>query len=520
MESNRCGYSETTSATLGSGHVRPMREITGNSTDAGPMEPGTRSALTGRCMNRRVARSAHLVGLAALASVVGFGCAGTYESSVRHDIDATREQHAWSTERDPESVDEVAATDASSLQSGLAAYVALALHNNPEIRAAFERWQAFVHRISRARRLPEPTLSFGVFLRSVETRVGPQQGRVSLQQAFPWPTKLTAGADAASAQARAMQRRFEAQSLMVSQRVATAYWNLWQLRTTRTTQRQHLDVIKALAETVRARLATGEATLSDASQIDLTAARFEDTLFALDEAERAAEAQLRAALGVQGQLPVPTAHAPESPTLPTEDREALARAAQAHPMIVSMEFMAEASESTARAESAGRYPTFTLGGDWIIVGDGGHAGVSDPGKDAIMVMAGMVVPLWQGSYADTIDAARAEARAQRAEQEVLADRAEAELTTALSLLADAARRSTLYQHTLVPQAQSVYESVLGAYTVGRGTVAQALLAQRDLLELRVELDRARADHARAWSRLEEIVGRHVQRAEPAAEAEQ
>ena len=79
------------------------------------------------------------------------------------------------------------------------------------------------------------------------------------------------------------------------------------------------------------------------------------------------------------------------------------------------------------------------------------------------------------------------------------------------------RRTALYRGTLVPQAESAYDSVLGAYTVGRGTVAQALLAQRDLLELRVELDRARADHGRAWARLEEIAGREVRRAPIAPE---
>src|SRR5690606_2946179 len=128
-------------------------------------------------------------------------------------------------------------------------------------------------------------------------------------------------------------------------------------------------------------------------------------------------------------------------------------------------------------------------------------GVADSGKDAVIVGAGIRIPLWQGSYSDSIAAARADARAQRADQRALADRAAAELTTSLSNVEDAVRRAALYRGTLVPQAESAYDSVLGAYTVGRGTVAQTLLAQRDLLELRVELDRARADYERAWARL-------------------
>jgi len=51
--------------------------------------------------------------------------------------------------------------------------------------------------------------------------------------------------------------------------------------------------------------------------------------------------------------------------------------------------------------------------------------------------------------------------------------------------------------------------VLGAFTVGRGTAAQVLLAQGELLDLRVMLETARADYARAWARLEELTGREL-----------
>jgi len=79
---------------------------------------------------------------------------------------------------------------------------------------------------------------------------------------------------------------------------------------------------------------------------------------------------------------------------------------------------------------------------------------------------------------------------------------------------DAHRRLRLYRDTLIPQAQSAYESVIGSYAVGRSGVAAALLAQRDLLELAVALVRARADHGVAWARLERVVGRPVEAANP------
>ena len=432
------------------------------------------------------------------------GCAGTYESAGRGDLARAERAHRASSPRD-----DGGQAKRDRAEARLSGYLRLALESNPELHASFERWRASVHRISKARRLPEPTASFGYFVQSIETRVGPQQARISLQQAFPWPTRLSAGADAASAQARAMQRRFEAQALSVSQRVETAYWNLWQIRMTRSIRRQHLDVIRGLSESVRARLSTGATTLADLQQIDLTAARVEDNIRGMDEAERAAEAVLRATIGVAPDYAVPTPDEPGSATMPSDSPESLSASLRAHPMIDSLGLLAEASEATARAEGAERFPSFTVGADWIITGHAAMPGVAGSGRDAIIVGAGVRLPLWQGSYSEGIQAAQAESRAQRAERRALVERAEAELAATLANLRDATRRVELYRVTLVPQAETAYESVLGAYTVGRGAIAQALLSQRDLLELRIELERARADHARTWARLEELTAREL-----------
>ena len=129
-----------------------------------------------------------------------------------------------------------------------------------------------------------------------------------------------------------------------------------------------------------------------------------------------------------------------------------------------------------------------------------------------MVGGGISLPLWGGS-GENAEAARAEARASRSEKQAMEDRALLELRTRLSEVRDSVRRVDIYQHTLVPQAETAYVSVLGSYVAGTGTVAQTLLAQRELLELRGEFERARAEYAIAWAGLEEIVGRDVRRAQ-------
>jgi hypothetical protein len=80
------------------------------------------------------------------------------------------------------------------------------------------------------------------------------------------------------------------------------------------------------------------------------------------------------------------------------------------------------------------------------------------------------------------------------------------------MVRDSYRRVELNENTLLPQAEAAYASVLGAYATSRSTVAASLLAQRELLEIRVGLEQARAEHAAAWARLEQVVGRRVKQA--------
>lgn len=458
-------------------------------------------------------------GLLRIPPVVAFvgallllGCAGAAERAAWKD--ASRRDGSFEQARprgtSPESkASESAARRTKGEASSLDRYVALAMQRNPELRASFDRWRASVQRISMAGKLPDPQVSFGYFIQSVETRVGPQRARISLQQSFPWPTKLTASAGAAAAGARAQQVRVEALALAIRQRVEVAYFELWLVRQTRRIHAEHLLVVRSLSESVLARVATGAATLADQQQVDLAAARLEDTVLGMDEAEAAKVAQLHAALGTSTPRLPATETGPPPAALPNEEFESLAASARAHPFLRSFEELAVAKEEQARADTAGRYPNFSIGADYIVVGEAEMPNVADSGKDAISVGAGMTIPLWQGTYSDAAEASRAEADGQRAERDAAENRAIAELETALATVRDAARRVSLYKGTLLPQAESAYDSVLGSYATGRGTVAQTLLAQRDLLDLRLEVEQARAAHAMAWARLESVVGRHV-----------
>lgn len=296
--------------------------------------------------------------------------------------------------------------------------------------------------------------------------------------------------------------------------VSEAWWRLRWIRRAREVQREQLEILDGLGEALRGGLETGRILLADVSQVDLRRSRLRDALESLGEDEGVAEAALRGALGPGSPESLPTTGDAEI-ALPTEQPSQLEEAVRAHPFIQSFARLADAADAQADALWADRMPRFTIGADWIETG-ATSAAVEGSGDDAVIVSVGLTVPLWQGARADAQHAAEADAYAERAEQQSAEDLAIAELHRSLSAVRDSHRRVRLYRHTLLPQAQSVYESVAGAYVVGRGSVASTLLAQQELLELALGVERALAMHGTAWAQLERVTGRTIERvsAEP------
>jgi outer membrane protein TolC len=435
-------------------------------------------------------------GFPAIALFAIAGCAGSLEDSTRTSWDEAARERA---EAEP--------AEAGEPDGSLEWYVTRALATSPEMNAAFARWRRAVLGISRARRLPDPTISYAYFVRSVETRVGPQRHRLSLRQAFPWPTQLSAGGESAALEAQAEERRFEALALALRERVARAYWELWRVRRTHQAQLEQDDVLDGIAASVRGRVEVGGASLADLSQLQLRIERHHDHRDLHRERARTAAAELRGVVGLAPGTPVPTTAESPATRAIAEDPDALYAAVRRHPSITAVDSLARSSEEAADSEDAARLPTFALGVDWIETGDAAMSGVEDSGKDPLIVSVSMSVPLWQGSYSDASDAHRARAIERRAEGEAAIRRAEAALEAALSHLRDTERRVRLHERTLVPQAEAVYSSVLGAYHTGASSIAQLLLSVQDLLELQVQLVEARADHAVAWAHAEQLVGR-------------
>ena len=79
-----------------------------------------------------------------------------------------------------------------SAQEVLNQYLQTAAENNPGLKAQFSEYMAALERVPQVGALPDPTVAFGYFIQPIETRLGPQQAKISASQMFPWFGTLSA----------------------------------------------------------------------------------------------------------------------------------------------------------------------------------------------------------------------------------------------------------------------------------------------------------------------------------------
>ncbi|MEE8577829.1 MAG: TolC family protein, partial [candidate division Zixibacteria bacterium] len=140
-----------------------------------------------------------------------------------------------------------------ALEHSLESYLEYAASQNPALRAAFYEWKATLRHVSVVKALPDPQLSFSHFLESVETRVGPQDYKLSLRQAIPWFGTLGARGDIASRDAEAAFYRLEAVKQELLYRVKTAYIDYYLLGKQISIAAENMELLKSLEVTLTAR---------------------------------------------------------------------------------------------------------------------------------------------------------------------------------------------------------------------------------------------------------------------------
>ncbi|MFT5971212.1 MAG: cobalt-zinc-cadmium efflux system outer membrane protein [Flavobacteriales bacterium] len=277
----------------------------------------------------------------------------------------------------------------------LKGYQLEAVENNQGLKAQYKRFEAGLQKASQMSSLPDPNLSFAYFVSPIETRVGPQQARISLSQMFPWFGTLSVQNDIWTLKAEADFQKFINAKNELYYRVSEAYYPLWELNKRRGIQRENILLLESYKAIATSKFENGQSPLVDVLRVDIILAEAKTKLEILEDRILALERNFNLLLNRDAGKAIGI----DSLIIPqVSESLSLDKSLSDHPLIQAMDLQLAASEATITLAAKQGLPKIGLGLDYALIGERTDMKVVNNGRDAIMPMVNLSLPIFRGKY--------------------------------------------------------------------------------------------------------------------------
>ena len=404
----------------------------------------------------------------------------------------------------PSEQTDVAALFAETLE--LPNLIRVAVERSPKVRTAKARWQATIEQYPQVTALPDPMFMYGYYMRSVETRVGPQRHRLSFSQSFPYPGTLDA-AGAVAKKAIAIERVKHEQvirDLIVALKLS--YHELAYLqRAVELTQQNH-ELVTSILTIATARYAEGNATLNDVLKAQSQLAQLEYDLVLLEELQRVEHANINGILSIPSSTllgaTVPVPYEPLDVAIADVEKQALSKRQELRIAALKVE---KATERIALAELQTK-PMLKFDLMTIETGKALMFDTPGSGKNPFSIGVGVTIPWSSLKNSSKVREAQQNREAVTANKHSLEDETKVALRKIYFRLENARRLVELYETTLIPQAGAAIEVAEEWHQEGPKSIAGFLETQGVWLNFNLARLRAIADYQQNVARLEQLVG--------------
>ena len=393
--------------------------------------------------------------------------------------------------------------------SGLSDYLEYAALNNPGLEAAFNRWRAALERVPQVKAMPDPRFTYLYYIQEVETRVGPQEQGFGIAQTFPWFGKLELRGDVAGEMANAARKRYDAAKLKLFFEVKDAYYEYYYLTKSVAVTKENIALIKHLESVARSRYKAAIAAHPDVIRAQVEMGKLEDRYQTLLDLRQPVVARLNAALNRPVEVDIPRPNDISIEDVNAVDKDLIAELAAENPELKALDFEMDSKRRAIDLAKKDYHPDINLGLNFIDTDRSSVGSPSGNGKDPVIAMVSLNLPIWREKYDAGVREAKARYFAARQDRAEKTNSLSSQLKLALYRFRDAERKIDLYGNALLPKAQESLKVTESSFRAANGSFTDLIDAQRVLLEFALAYERALADYAQGLAKVEMLVGRDI-----------
>jgi outer membrane protein TolC len=382
--------------------------------------------------------------------------------------------------------------------------IALAIESNPEIEYSYNQWKASQYKSDFASKLPNPVFTYGYFFESVQTRTGPQESKFSLKQKIPFPGKLGLKRKAAESLSSILKEKYSLIKQKIIRDIKKVYYDIFYIDKAIQTSQEEKSILESIEKVVMRKYELNLAAQQEVLKTQFEISKLIEKLKLLDRNRKSLISKLNKILNSKNMQISPIQD------ITVADFDAKLKDLKDISLSKSQDIAAARlyMEKTSKEQKLSKksyFPDFTLGADYIQIGKY-NSSISDNGKDAIMGMISVELPLWFGKINADVKTKEELYKSAEKRLEEIKNKKVYELEDIYFKITTQTDIVNLYKTALIPQAQQTFDSAKIGYQSGKVSFLDWLDSQRMLLKTKVTYYKAVSDYQKYLADLEYIIG--------------
>ncbi len=444
-------------------------------------------------------------------------------------------------------------------------YLVISAKNNPTVQQKFYEYQAALQKVPQVGALPDPELNVGVFIQPMELVDGRQNADIKLMQMFPWFGTLKSAKDEMSLMAKAKFESFRDAKLQVFYDVKRSWYELQKVQQDIRISEKNLDILHTIERLTLVKFkaapaggssspasgtsnpagstqqssansqgmqtmggnsggqpgasstqsssamqsasmgsSTGGSGLADLYRIQIEIGELENNIELLKTQRNTIEARFNAFLNRRSDSPVqlPEQLFPDSLglSLLAVTDSMLAN----NPMLGMLQYEQQSLDARQKMVTKMGYPMMGLGLNYTVISKSAMSTSSMNGKDMIMPMATVTLPIYRNKYNAMKTEAELLKSANKENYQATANSLQTNYYEAVQLFKDGQRRVKLY-NSQSDLAGKTLDIMLKGFSTSAVPLTDILRVRQQLLDYEFKKIEAVADYNTAISWLQRLM---------------
>jgi len=387
--------------------------------------------------------------------------------------------------------------------------VKIAVDNNPQLKVQKLEWQRLIHQYKQVTSLNDPTLVYSESLSPIETRLGPQDRVLSLNQKLPYRGKLALKGEVVKKDIEMAKVKYDKASRDLTVSLKQAFFELVYLENAIKITTQNKRLLEQVNQVATADYASNVSALNDVAKAQSQYAQVAYDLTLLEELRSTEKTRINTILNRAPEFSFEINSQTRMPAAFKHEVASLYQWAESNEEITLADIAIQKSQVQSKLSDYASKPNFILGARYSQIGARDVPNLRDNGKDAFSINFGMSIPLNRGKN----DAIKEQAKLQHLKQVENKKTIQNQLRNAVKStyfkLNNAYRQTVLYKDNLIPQANRAAQIAQLQYRENKGSIASYLETQSAWLNFQLAYQRAVADYWSNLTQMEKLTGKKL-----------